>query len=384
MYRKFMNKEMSKNPLDAINSGNMKNFWEKFKGVFLWKWFFSMFGNNEVNAINMNDQHGMYKIQDGIKLYANAPYIRLKDTNEPTAIKNIVKDNRFAVMWAGDVKQDLNNGCNEDIYRYIYVMLFVYRVPIQNVYLLVQKNDGGLMKHLVYSMEQHFGAKFGGYYETTDYNVRLVLKEVFEEKLTASNVREHAGLSPTSNVTPPSFLYFLYSGHGANKTDYSGDELDGKDEFILTGYDTLRREVTYMLDDELNSKTIGKLPPNCNALYMMDQCYSGTSMDLNYVYKLNTDHWEPGRRVIQNNNTLGNVLMYSAASDAEVAWVSRYNDRKKPGGTLCIVIFEDELNGKPLYTQLFNVLPCYSYIHQKISSVWKQDPHLSSYYNQLK
>lgn len=73
------------------------------------------------------------------------------------------------------------------------------------------------------------------------------------------------------------FLYFHYSGHGAQIPDTNGDEKDGKDE-ILCPVDARAAGGTIsniIVDDEINT-ILGKLKPGVGFFMVSDSCNSGT------------------------------------------------------------------------------------------------------------
>jgi hypothetical protein len=76
---------------------------------------------------------------------------------------------------------------------------------------------------------------------------------------------------------PGDFLYFHYSGHGAQIPDTNGDEKDGKDE-ILCPVDARAAGGTIsniIVDDEINT-ILGKLKTGVGFFMVSDSCNSGT------------------------------------------------------------------------------------------------------------
>lgn len=76
---------------------------------------------------------------------------------------------------------------------------------------------------------------------------------------------------------PGDFLYFHYSGHGAQVRDTNGDEPDGLDE-ILCPTDlrtTSKGFANAILDDEIQT-ILGGLKPGVGFLMVSDSCNSGT------------------------------------------------------------------------------------------------------------
>lgn len=73
------------------------------------------------------------------------------------------------------------------------------------------------------------------------------------------------------------FLYFHYSGHGAQVPDTNGDEPEGQDE-ILCPTDMAVVNGAFknaIVDDELQS-ILGTIKPGVNLLFVSDSCNSGT------------------------------------------------------------------------------------------------------------
>ena len=73
-------------------------------------------------------------------------------------------------------------------------------------------------------------------------------------------------------------LYFTFSGHGSYTIDRNGDELDGKDE-LLVSIDN--RGIT---DDELKNIAQQYLKNNVTLFVLLDCCHSGTLLDLKYNF----------------------------------------------------------------------------------------------------
>ena len=65
------------------------------------------------------------------------------------------------------------------------------------------------------------------------------------------------------------YVVFTYSGHGSQKLDYSGDELDGYDETLYV-YDG------HLVDDELR-EILNYAQPGVHITVILDSCHSGTA-----------------------------------------------------------------------------------------------------------
>lgn len=73
-------------------------------------------------------------------------------------------------------------------------------------------------------------------------------------------------------------LYFHYSGHGGQYTDFNNDEPDGLDECI---YDC---NLKLLIDDDFKIFLIDSLPIGVKLRAIFDSCHSGSCLDLPYMY----------------------------------------------------------------------------------------------------
>lgn len=131
--------------------------------------------------------------------------------------------------------------------------------------------------------------------------------------------------SPASDFNKSKYLpasgntnyFFHYSGHGSTVRDTSGDETDGIDETICP-VDYSKSGM--IVDDDLRSKLAVKIPVGSQLYAIVDACHSGTSFDLQQVYKggaLTTEKYAP---------TSGKVVMISGCRDNQTSadtWVDR-------------------------------------------------------------
>lgn len=111
---------------------------------------------------------------------------------------------------------------------------------------------------------------------------------------------------------PGDSLFFHFSGHGSQKKDQDGDEVDGYDETILPVDYKKSGQIT---DDEMNSIMVRPLPEGVRLTAIFDSCHSGTALDLPYVYaddgKLVVQKGPSSIKMLQdtfNNIATGNVL----------------------------------------------------------------------------
>jgi len=106
--------------------------------------------------------------------------------------------------------------------------------------------------------------------------------------------------------------WFHYSGHGCSVRDYSGDEVDGKDEALVPSDYNVRG----VIKDDTISKIFKNFNPKTKVVCVFDCCHSGTIADLKYHYK--TVGGEPivNNKCIPMNN---NILTLSGCMDVQTS-----------------------------------------------------------------
>lgn len=79
-------------------------------------------------------------------------------------------------------------------------------------------------------------------------------------------------------------LVFHYSGHSSRQRDYDKDELDGFDEALCP----LDHETEgLIIDDEINATIVRPLSRGVTLHTIIDACYSGTMLDLQFLCRMN-------------------------------------------------------------------------------------------------
>ncbi|EHA8590904.1 putative Metacaspase-1 [Cocos nucifera] len=79
-------------------------------------------------------------------------------------------------------------------------------------------------------------------------------------------------------------LVFHFSGHGIQKPDTNGDEVDGYDEALCPlDFETCG----VIVDDEINETLVRPLPRGAKLHAVVDACHSGTILDLPYLCRFN-------------------------------------------------------------------------------------------------
>ncbi|XP_062211449.1 metacaspase-1-like [Phragmites australis] len=100
----------------------------------------------------------------------------------------------------------------------------------------------------------------------------------------------HAMRWLVDGTTSGDSLVFHFSGHGVQKLDNNGDEVDGYDE-ALCPLDFQDRGV--ILDDEINAIIVRSLCWGVKLHAIVDTCHSGTILDLPYLCRISrTGYWQ--------------------------------------------------------------------------------------------
>lgn len=113
-------------------------------------------------------------------------------------------------------------------------------------------------------------------------------------------------------------LFFHFSGHGSQKVDRDGDEVDGYDETLLpTDY----KKAGEIVDDDLNRWLVRPIPSGCVLHAIVDACHSGTALDLPFYTKVKSGsnlYWK-GSNQPQKGTSGGTVIQMGACRDGQVA-----------------------------------------------------------------
>jgi hypothetical protein len=79
-------------------------------------------------------------------------------------------------------------------------------------------------------------------------------------------------------------LVFHFSGHGRQRKDDNGDEVDGRDEELCpVDY----KKSGSILDDDINDAIVKPLTQGVKLHAIIDTCHSGTMLDLPYLCRFN-------------------------------------------------------------------------------------------------
>jgi hypothetical protein len=156
------------------------------------------------------------------------------------------------------------------------------------------------------------------------FNDFKILTDNTSVKPTKQNIlNEFKNLIASANNNDILFIYF--SGHGSYTYDRNGDEIDGKDEMIISS------DFKSVLDDELKNILSTYMKSEVTVVGLFDSCHSGTILDLKYNYldSNNYDNFSENNKVTECN---GNVIMISGCMDKQTSAESFINN--KPQGAL--------------------------------------------------
>ena len=174
---------------------------------------------------------------------------------------------------------------------------------------------------------------------------------LWDEEATRAHILEAFGWL-VDGVKSGDKLLFHYSGHGGRKYDRSGDEKDHFDETLVPN-DYL--EAGEILDDEVRSVLINKIPYGVTLHVIMDCCHSKTMCDLRYSYKFEEDY------VISsydrnNRRTNGNIIVISGCEDDDYSADSYEYDimskRREAQGAMSMAFIRVFNKGKITYENL--------------------------------
>jgi hypothetical protein len=130
-------------------------------------------------------------------------------------------------------------------------------------------------------------------------------------------------------------LFIHYSGHGTYTYDNNGDELDGRDEALVSS------DLQYIMDDELKNIFKQFSKPNVTIIGLFDCCHSGTMFDIKFTYDYLNDKYIENQK---DSDCPGNILMISGCMDNQTSDEAFLDN--KPQGALSWA-FINSLNSDP-------------------------------------
>ena len=116
-------------------------------------------------------------------------------------------------------------------------------------------------------------------------------------------------------------LVFHYSGHGGQKRDMTGEEVDGNSETLCPMDFQVAGEI---LDDEINMRLVNPLPQGVRLHAIIDACHSGSVLDRPYQAVINNGvvTWNAayaGRTRAWKGTGGGFAVQFSASTDQQTA-----------------------------------------------------------------
>ena len=130
------------------------------------------------------------------------------------------------------------------------------------------------------------------------------------------------------NAETNDLLFIYFSGHGSYSADTTGDEIDGRDESILS------HDLKTIVDDEIRNIFNLHINKNITIVCLFDSCHSGSMLDLKYTYDISA------RNYVENHikNCDGNVLMISGCMDDQYGIDVHINNENQ--GAMTFVFLE--------------------------------------------
>jgi hypothetical protein len=203
--------------------------------------------------------------------------------------------------------------------------------------------------------------------ETKEFNNFDIMTDLTNIKPTRINILNKI-INFINDSVDGDLLFIYFSGHGSYTYDTNRDEIDGKDESIVSC------DLEYVIDDEIKSILNQFCKKNVSVVGMFDSCNSGTMMDLKYNYNYFQNKYVENPK---NSECFGNVLMISGCMDDQTS--SEEIIDGTPQGVLTSKFIESltinsNCSWKELMCNMYNLLK---------SSNFSQTPQISTniFYN---
>jgi hypothetical protein len=157
------------------------------------------------------------------------------------------------------------------------------------------------------------------YLQTKGFVSFNIMTDLTSKKPTKINILDEFKLF-LSNASNGDILFFYFSGHGSYTNDNNNDEMDKKDEMIIS------KDLQGVIDDELKTILKNNLKKNVTIVGLFDSCHSGTILDLKYNYldSNNYDKYSENNKVSECD---GNVIMISGCRDSQTSSEALINNK---------------------------------------------------------
>lgn len=197
-------------------------------------------------------------------------------------------------------------------------------------------------------------------YGFTNNNIKVITDNK-PIKPTRNNIL-NSFITLLSNSKKGDLLVFTYSGHGTQSNDIYKTELDGLDESIVTS------DFKLIFDYEFKNIIQRYLKPGVSLFALFDNCFSGSVLDLRYMYDSNTQKYLIN---MNDQETNGNVIMISGCTDSQT---SADTFIEKPQGA-CTWAFLQALKNNPKYLSWIELVTKMDSL--LVESKYTQTPKLS-------
>jgi hypothetical protein len=136
------------------------------------------------------------------------------------------------------------------------------------------------------------------------------------------------------DLKPGQNVHFHYSGHGGRIRDRNGDEVSGYDSCLYPVRNGSRETIS---DDELRAALAMKIPAGCKCFVVIDACYSGSAVDLRYLWQAPTAKSTTYREDTKYAKTAGNIIFLSGCRDTEQA-MDTFDPKDQPCGAMTMAL----------------------------------------------
>ena len=143
---------------------------------------------------------------------------------------------------------------------------------------------------------------------STSYDIEIITDLTNKKPTRSVILSEFSALLESANSGDT--VLFTFCGHGYHTTDLNREEIDGRDEMIMTS------DLEYVIDDDFKTIIHEKLKTGATLIALFDSCHSGTILDLKYSYPSYTTSVLSSLDTI---DTSGNVILISGCLDDQTS-----------------------------------------------------------------
>jgi len=230
-----------------------------------------------------------------------------------TVLRSNLRSN-IKLLQANQLKNSYNTQLNILVDKYNNTKNQIIAFQPKKVVNITNKNAVLIGINYIGSTNQLYGCindvnNINTIFKDQGFNNINILTDNTAVKPTKSNILD-AFKNLLSNATSGDLLCVTYSGHGSYTPDTNNEEQDNYDELIIP------LDLSPIKDDELKSIINMYLKPDITLFCLFDSCYSGTILDLKYLYldSLNYDQYSENKNT---SDTVGNVILISGCTDEQ-------------------------------------------------------------------